>query len=335
MAEFKQWRNEDRTCLKDVIPLDTPYNLMAEASTYCNARCVYCAHSKKDHGVYEGNMSLVLFQKVLDDLKQFPRKLKVMEMFNFGEPLCNMNLEKMVAMAKAAGVAEKINMTTNGLLLTHSRADALVAAGIDIIRVSLQGLDGESYKKMCGVNVDFDKFLSNLAYLYEHRGNSSVRMKIADMAIAGLPDGEQRFRDMFGPIADTIFVERILPIYASVDYSAIGHNVYENAMNGRENVRQSVIHKVCHRPFYRLRVAPDGGVYAACCDAPNDIYYGSIYTNDLKTIWGGVQRKSFLRMQLKGERFKHPVCRSCMLPNDITNEADILDPYAQEILKRL
>ncbi len=280
-------------------------------------------------------MSLELFQRILDDLKQFSRKLKVMEMFNFGEPLCNLNLEKMVGMAKTADVAEKINVTTNGLLLTPARVDALVAAGIDIIRISLQGLDSETYMKMCGVKVDFDKFMGNLAYLYEYRGNCSIRMKIADIAIADLPDGEKRFKEIFGPIADTIFVEHILPIYAGVDYNNIEHSIYANAMNGRENVRQNEVHKVCYRPFYRLRVAPDGGVYAACCDAPNDIYFGSIYESNLKSIWKGVKRESFLKMQLRGERFKHPVCKDCILPNDITNEADILDPYAEEILKRL
>lgn len=84
MAEFKQWRNEDRTYLKDVIPLDTPYNLKVEVSSLCNARCIYCAHSKMDHGVYEGNMSQELMDRILTDSKEFPHRYKVMEMFFWG-----------------------------------------------------------------------------------------------------------------------------------------------------------------------------------------------------------------------------------------------------------
>ncbi len=58
MAEYKQWRNEDRTYLKDVVPLETPYNIKVEVSSLCNAKCVYCAHSKPDHGgVWAGNMT--------------------------------------------------------------------------------------------------------------------------------------------------------------------------------------------------------------------------------------------------------------------------------------
>ena len=56
MSEFRQWRNENRTFLKDVVPLDAPYNMMVEVSSLCNARCIYCAHAKKTNYFY-GNMS--------------------------------------------------------------------------------------------------------------------------------------------------------------------------------------------------------------------------------------------------------------------------------------
>ncbi len=159
-------------------------------------------------------------------------------------------------------------------------------------------------------------------------------MKIADVAIADIPDGERRFKEIFGPIADSIFVERIIPMYSIIDYDKIDSGIHERAIYGRENVVQKEIHKVCHRPFYRLRVASDGKVTAACCDTPNDICYGNINSQHLTEIWESERHKNFLRMHLEGRRFKHPVCRTCMLPNDITTQEDVLDPYAEEILGR-
>ncbi len=335
MAEYKQWRNEDRTYLKDVIPLDTPYNLKVEVSSFCNARCVYCAHSNRNHGVYEGNMSLELMDHILSDSKEFPHKYKVMEMFSFGESMCNPNFARMIKMAKEADVAEKINFTTNGLLITPEKADELIEAGTDIIRISLQGLDSQAYWDVCKVKVDFEQFIDNLRYLYEHKGNCSVRMKIADVAIANDPDGQKKFEDLFGPISDSIFVEKIIPMYADVDYHEIDDSIYEKAINGREDIHQQEIHTVCNRPFYRLRVAADGKVTAACCDIPNDFYYGSIYENNLVEIWNGERRKALLKMQLLGKRFSNPICKNCTIPNDITTEADILDPWAEDLLRRL
>lgn len=335
MAEFRQWRNEERTYLKDVIPLDTPFNLKVEVSSLCNAKCIYCAHSSKDHGVYEGNMSIELMERILDQSQDFPRKYKVMEMFSFGESMCNPHLPEMIRMAKDSGVTEKINITTNGLLLTPERADDLLSSGVDIIRISLQGLDANAYWNICQVKMDFDRFVNNLSYLFKNKGNVSIRMKIADVAIAEIPDGMKKFEDIFGPIADSIYVEHIIPMYADVDYSDIDGSIYDTAMNGRENVSQTEIHKVCNRPFYRLRVSANGLVTAACCDIPHDFYYGNIYEDTLLNIWNGTQRNALLKMQLMGNRFKHPICKSCTIPNDITTEADILDPYAHELLERI
>ena len=49
---------------------------------------------------------------------------------------------------------------------------------------------------------------------------------------------------------------------------------------------------------------------------------------------GGVAHTSLLKMLLKGKRFEHPVCSKCVLANDITSDADLLDPWAEEILAR-
>jgi len=335
MAENRYWREENRTYLKDVIPLDTPYNIGIEVSSLCNAQCVYCAHSKRNHGVYEGNMSMELFSKVIEEIHRFPKKIRLIETYSFGEPLCNPNLEKMIGIIRRENIAEKINFTTNGLLFTPKRVDALMAVGgVDTIRISLQGLNAKMYEDICGVKVRFEDFLNNLRYLYENRGNCKIRMKIADVALKEVPDGKKRFEEMFGDIADSLFVEHILPIYQDVDYASIDQKILDNAMNGRGNVKQNEIHKVCHRPFYRLRVTANGEVMANCCDQPHDIRYGNIYEQGLVEIWNDKVRTAFLKMQLQGKRFQHPVCRDCVLANDITNEADLLDPWAEEILRR-
>lgn len=54
----------------------------------------------------------------------------------------------------------------------------------------------------------------------------------------------------------------------------------------------------------------------------------------LVELWNGIKRTGFLKMQLKGKRFEHPVCKECVLANDITNEADLLDPWVENILRR-
>ncbi|MBR3624699.1 MAG: radical SAM protein, partial [Selenomonadaceae bacterium] len=225
MANIKYWRNEKRAMLKDVVPLDTPYNIGIEVSSLCNAHCVYCAHSLKNHGLYEGNMTWELLERIVDDVKEFPEKIKLISTYSFGEPLCNPFLAKMIAYIRDADITERINFTTNGLLMTPNRADDILAAGVETIRISLQGISAEAYQKMCGVKMNFGEFLSNLRYLYENRGNCKIRMKIADIALKDEPDGEKKFEEMFGGIADSIFVEHILPIYNHVNYDEVDNTI--------------------------------------------------------------------------------------------------------------
>lgn len=334
MAEYRQWRETNRTMLKDAVPLDTPYNLQIETSSLCNINCVYCAHSQKKHGVWEGNMSFDILTRILEDAKYFPRKFKLFDMFGFGEPLCNPSLAKMISMVKEANVTEKISFTTNGLLFNKKNVDEIIASGVDTIRISLQGLNANDYKRFCGVSIDFDKFISNLQYLYNHKGACKIRMKIADIAMQNTCKKEA-LEKIFGKIADSLFIETILPMYLGIDYDDVDENINKKTIHGRENVFQSEVHTVCHRPFYRLRVAANGEVTAACCDKPHDFHYGNIAHSHLYEIWNGSKHRTLLKMQLEGNRFLHPVCKKCVMANDITSEKDILDPWADELLKKM
>ena len=336
MAEYRQWRNENRTMLKDVVPLETPYSIKLETSSLCNARCVYCAHSLPDHGgVYQGNMTMEVFDKVLSDLEEFPDKPRLMDMYQFGEPLCNPLLAQMIKKAKSRQVVEKINFTTNALLFTKDRIDEIMESdGVDIIRISIQGLDSESYWINCGVRMDYERFLDNLSYLYKHKGRCEIRIKIADTAIKGIENGKQIFEELYNEIADTIFVEHILPVFNGVDYDGIDDGIKNDILNGREGIETSSVHIVCHRPFYILRVASNGIVSAGCCDTPRDVIYGNINDQSLYNIWNGSKHMNFLKMQLEGKRFCHPSCKDCAVANDVGSDADYLDPWAEVILER-
>lgn len=333
MADYKQWRNENRTPLKDVIPLSTPYNVCIETSTICNLNCSYCGHSK--HIWPETNMDIDLFKKIIDQVSLFPQKLKKIELYFFGEPLCNPMLPEMLEYARKKDVSETIDFTTNGLLFSKEKIDEFIKHGMpDTIRISIQGLDGESYNKHCGANIDFPKMLENFRYLYKNKGNCKISMKIADIAIKGINNGKEKFEELFGEVTDTLFVEAIIPIYGDVDYDCIDSEIKGKAIDGREKVKQNKINVVCHRPFYRLAVRTNGDVTAACCDQIHDVRFGNINDASLVEIWNGRKREEFLKMMLKGGRFKHPYCKNCIMPNDITTEEDLLDPYAEEILNR-
>lgn len=80
-----------RTPLGDVVPLPQPYVLYIDPCGACNLTCTFCPCNtvKENQAERHKMMSFELFQKIVEDLKGFPEKVKVVCLFCYGEPLIN------------------------------------------------------------------------------------------------------------------------------------------------------------------------------------------------------------------------------------------------------
>ena len=151
MSEIKPLAGLERKKLKDVIPLRTPYAVYFFPTNLCNFRCGYCAHSagqkscEKEYGLKAEHMPFATFQRAVRQMGNFPDRFKVINLSGQGEPLLNPAIVDMVRYAKEADVAKRIEIITNASLLSHELSDALISAGLDCIRISLQGMTDEMY----------------------------------------------------------------------------------------------------------------------------------------------------------------------------------------------
>ena len=105
--------------LGPLLPLDTPLKVQIDPSNICNFKCLFCPTGDDQllsNVTYRENkiMSLKRYKFVLDGLKDFPQKIKVLRFAKDGEPLINKNLHKMIEYAKKLDIADKINLITNG-----------------------------------------------------------------------------------------------------------------------------------------------------------------------------------------------------------------------------
>lgn len=335
-SNFKPVFNEDRHPLHEMLPLDTPLAVAIAPSQMCNINCEYCLHSLSHKeleakGFKQVNMSWEIFTKTVQQLKAFPRKIKSISVTGQGEPLCNPRFAEMVSTLKSADVAEEVSFITNALLLDQKKSKAIIDAGIDRMFVSLQGITAAKYEEVCGRKINFDTLVENLTYFYEYsRNKCKVNIKIADVA---LEDGdEERFKGIFGNIADRIHIETIKPLYADVDYTdLLGRNLTEMTTTrfGRQHIKQ----KACYLSFYMLRVDSVGEI--APCGAPfHPFNMGNVNETTLLKAWNSEARREFLLSMLKGERFANPVCKDCDYPNDVPTENDEIDPWADELIEK-
>ncbi len=109
--------------------------LYVEPTTRCNLACPMCI--RESWSEPQGNMAKATFDRVLDGLRSLERK-PVIVFGGFGEPLFHPRILDMLAQARQ--VAERLELITNGLLVTEQVARELFRLQLDVIWFSVDGL---------------------------------------------------------------------------------------------------------------------------------------------------------------------------------------------------
>lgn len=329
-AEIRPICGDKRVKLANVIPLETPFSMFVVPTTYCNFRCNYCGYSlgykkmKEKYDFTPENMTLDTFKKTINQIKEFPNKLKMLGLTCQGEPLLNASLPEMVKIAKEAEIAERIEIISNGSLLTKEMSDGLIEAGLDVLRISLQGLNSQKYKEISNVNIDFNKFMDNIRYFYQNKKTTKLFVKVMDVSLKN--DEENDFYNLFRECSDRMFVEKMMPAYDGVKLTENMDVDYDRY--GRKHKER----KVCPLPFFVLGVFPNGDVHP-CNTIYRPITLGNVHNTSLIDIWKGDKLKKFQKTQLEGKRFENKKCSICYTPNDVSHPEDVLDDDVERILK--
>jgi MoaA/NifB/PqqE/SkfB family radical SAM enzyme len=108
--------------------------LYLEPTTRCNLSCLECL--RRTWGQEPGEMAKETFAAILVQLQSFPH-LRTIVFGGFGEPTLHPRLPQMVGELKRARL--RVELITNGTLLTRPLAAALAEAGLDRLWISLDG----------------------------------------------------------------------------------------------------------------------------------------------------------------------------------------------------
>lgn len=327
--------DNDRSILGEILPVKTPFNVIIDVSEKCNFQCKYCFRSDvdknkwgyaKDSRLMEWNT----FIRAVEQVKEFEDEVKQISLSGHGEPLCNRKIPDMVRYIKQQGIKSRISIHTNAAMLDEEYAKDLADSNIDKIVISLQGLSDKKYKEICQANINFDVFYHTLSVLYKCKKDTQIYYKIMD---AALKNGEEnRFYEMFTPIGDRVYVEKIVPIWKDVaiqytekkNSKEILYNKYGDAFPRQE---------CCPLIFHTIVVTPVGDVYP-CTQLLTSYVLGNINKNTLLELWNSEERKNLLIRQCK--KNNPEICKGCfILQNSIYTKEDMIDEYREKILDRL
>ncbi len=154
-----------------------PRRVAIETIFGCNLSCVMCPIDMPA-GRKKGIMAWDLFAKIISDLFPYRKNIELLDYFCLGEPLMDKMIFERIKYAKARGF-QNLSISTNAMLLTPEKQDALLESGVDTVIFSIDGAKAETHEAI-RVRAKFDTVVKNCVEMIERRnaGNYPTRFLV-------------------------------------------------------------------------------------------------------------------------------------------------------------
>lgn len=150
-----------------------PAQISVESGNICNLRCPLCPTGRQDPSAKKGLMPFETFKKVVDELGE---GLRLVRLYNWGEPLLNPELVPMVGYATARGIAVKIS-TNLSMKIDSAQVESLLRSGLSKVYISCNAASPETYP-IYHVGGDFERVMDNMRLLLEGRKRTNSPMEV-------------------------------------------------------------------------------------------------------------------------------------------------------------
>jgi GTP 3',8-cyclase len=122
-------------------------HLRVSVTDRCGLKCVYCLPDGEP--LHAPREEILRYEEIAAIVERLRDRFGLKRVrITGGEPLVRPRLEALVALLNELGL-EEISMTTNGQILARS-IDALAAAGLRRVNVSLDSLDPDRFRRLTG-----------------------------------------------------------------------------------------------------------------------------------------------------------------------------------------
>src|SRR6202007_2544005 len=165
-------------------PLET---LRISITDRCNFRCVYCMPKEvfgRDYAFLE-RRELLTLEELARVAGVFARLGVRTVRITGGEPLVRRNVEYLIEMLAAIQPRLELALTTNGSVLAE-KAEALAAAGLSRVTVSLDSLDDASFRAMNDVDFPVRQVLDGI----DAAAAAGLPVKVNAVVKRGANDGD-------------------------------------------------------------------------------------------------------------------------------------------------
>jgi MoaA/NifB/PqqE/SkfB family radical SAM enzyme len=202
-----------------------PVCVYLETTNRCNLLCTTCPRTYEELEP-PADMSWDLFRRIVDQLPRIERAV----LHGVGEPMLVKRLPDMVRYLKERGTYVLFN--TNGTVLNEKNGRALIDAGLDELRVSLDAANAQSYQAVRGKNY-FNRILKNVRTFRALQERLGCERPRVSAWLTGLKETIAELPDFVRVAAETGVKEVYLQRLVFFENEAIGHARPDQALYER------------------------------------------------------------------------------------------------------
>lgn len=248
-------------------------------------------------------MDMALFRRLVDECAT-RWELNELHLHGFGEPLLEKAFAQRLFYAKKKAIRH-VYFVTTGERLTGEMADALVRAGLDQIKFSVNGVDSESYEKL-HVGLSYERVVTNIESLFATRKSRGARSPAICLQYTRSPadtSGDARFRARWEPWLDRSLGDDIYII----PFHNYGVGRGYNKVAGPPT-------KPCRVALDTMHVLWDGRVVPCSHDFNGAAVKGDATRQSLSAIWNGPELRALRAAHANRELSAEPLCDACDVP---------------------
>ncbi len=268
-----------------------PRQICIEVTNDCNLKCAKCPTYDAKRG--RGYMSMEIYEKIMADIAKARGKTDI-SFTGGGEPTICEHLPKFIEIARKNRNVDKIRLVTNALDLTPMMTDAIIAAGLDEMNVSLDTTDAKVYAQINRVD-GYDRVVANVDYLSQEARAKGVPINLKVTLYKDVPDQIAKMKASF-----------------ESKFNSIRFTNMHNWLGLRGKQKEVKKPGPCIYPFYQVQILWDGQLTLCCQDSMEGfINMGNIKDIDLMEYWLGSTMQNTRDAHIKDDLKAFPVCETC------------------------
>jgi len=294
-----------------------PNKLTVDIGNVCNLSCPLCPTGRRDKSAAKGFMRFQEFREIIDELGAY---LTNLELYNWGEPLLNKDLVKMVKYAKDRNVP--VCISTNLNVLDRETAEALMATFIDKVFISCDGASPETYRTY-RVGGDFDKLIDNVHLLTEakkRQGNSYTRLILLSHVFKHNEHEIEKIESLARDLGLELRINRMRTDMGKEILEKIEESIERDKNWIPQNPKYCLfdldkkkkkVKSKCKFLWKTAVINWDGAVLPCCAVYGEKHAFGNVFKESFASIWNNEKYRLARKEILNKIINSHTICHTC------------------------